>query len=132
MFTIYGGKTDFDQWDKEQRVTDSSLTAGDKVIFLESSGMTVPMKAYIHNGDVVVDVPNKLLATEAPILVRIAGRTETYTKFPVNAKDKPKDYVFEDNSIWKPEADEVTLAAAKEYTDNRINAELRGIENGTY
>ena len=104
MFTIYGGNTEFKQWEQGQRVVESNLVAGDKVVFLNSSGMTLPMKAYTLDGEVVVDVPNKLLTMALPILVYICGNSDTETIIPVVAQDKPENYVFVDNDDWKPDA----------------------------
>ncbi len=100
MFTIYGGNTEFNQWDVNQRVTEPSLVAGDKVIFRNSSGMTHPMKAYTDNGTVVVDVPNELLTMAVPVLVYVNGHPETRTSIPVVAQDKPEGYVLVDNDDW--------------------------------
>lgn len=100
MFTICGGNTEFNQWDLNQRVVEPRLVAGDKVIFLNSSGMTYPMKAYSHNGEVVVDVPNIILTKAVPMVVYINGHYETRTSFNVVAQDKPEDYVFVDNDDW--------------------------------
>jgi hypothetical protein len=100
MFTIYGGKTEFHQWDLNQRVVEPRLCAGDKVIFLNSSGMTFPMVAYSYRGEVVVDVPNKILTMAMPIVMYINGYYETRTSFNVVAKEKPENYVFVDNDDW--------------------------------
>ena len=100
MFTIVGEKTKFNQWEQNQQVTESSLVAGDKVIFLNSSGMTHPMQAYTNGSEVVVDVPNKILTIAAPVVVYINGRYDTRTSIPVDAQTKPTDYVFVDNDDW--------------------------------
>ncbi len=100
MFTIYGGNTEFNQWDLEQRVVEPSLVAGDKVVFLNSSGMTHPMMAYRYDNDIVVDVPNELLTMAMPIVVYINGRYDTRTSISVTAKAKPEGYIFVDNSGW--------------------------------
>lgn len=100
MFTIYGGNTEFNQWDLEQRAVEPSLVAGDKVVFLNSSGMTYPMKAYRYDNDIVVDVPNELLTMAMPIVVYINGRYDTRTIISVTAKTKPEGYIFVDNSDW--------------------------------
>lgn len=105
MFTIYGGNTEFNQWDLNQRVVEPRLVAGDKVIFLNSSGMTYPMKAYDHGGEVVVDVPNKLLTMAVPMVVYINGYYETRTSFNVVAREKPEDYIFVDNDDWPSDSD---------------------------
>lgn len=101
MFTICNASAnEFNQWDLNQCVIEPRLAVGDKVIFLNSSGMTFPMKAYSHNGDVVVDVPNKLLTMSMPIVVYINGYCETRTSFNVVAQTKPDGYVYVDNDDW--------------------------------
>ena len=110
MFTIYDGSTEFNQWDQNQRVTETRLVAGDKVVFLNSSGMTFPMKAYKHEGEVVVDVPNKLLQDALPVVVYINNHShETRTWFNVVAQDKPDSYAFEDNDDWPSESADVDV-----------------------
>lgn len=97
MFTIYGGNTEFNQWDLEQRVVDPSMVAGDKVVFLTSSGMTFHMTAHFYMGNIVADVPNKLLTVATPIVAYICGHPETMTSIPVLAQEKPEGYVCVDN-----------------------------------
>ena len=98
MFTIYGGKAAFDQWDKGQRVENPEMAAGDKVIFLNGCGETHPMKAYTYEGSVVCDVPNDLLRMARPILVDLCGSREHTTRLMVMPREKPDDYVYEDNT----------------------------------
>lgn len=98
MFTIYGEKTEFSQWEQGQRVTNPKLAVGDKVRFWNASGETHPMIAYMHEGVVVADVPNDLLQHCSPILVELCGDPECLTRFIVNAQDKPAGYVFVDNT----------------------------------
>lgn len=102
MFTIYGGKTEFNQWEQGHRVTEPKLAVGDKVRFWNASGETHPMIAYQHEGVIVADVPNDLLQHYSPILVELCGNPECLTRFIVNAQDKPADYVFVDNTHCEP------------------------------
>lgn len=102
MFTIYGGKTEFKQWEQGQRVTNPKLAVGDKVRFWNQSGETHPMIAYKHEGVVVADVPNDLLQHCSPILVELCGDPECMCRFLVTAQDKPADYVFIDNTHCEP------------------------------
>lgn len=104
MFTIYGGKAAFDQWDKGQRVENPEMAAGDKVIFLNGCGETHPMKAYTHEGSVVCDVPNDLLRMARPILVDLCGSREHTTRLLVTPREKPDDYVYEDNTMYPQES----------------------------
>lgn len=104
MFTIYGGKTEFSQWEQGQRVTNPKLAVGDKVRFWNASGETHPMIAYMHEGVVVADVPNDLLQHCSPILVELCGDPECLTRFIVNAQGKPAGYKFIDNTFCEPAA----------------------------
>lgn len=104
MFTIYGGKTEFSQWEQGQRVTNPKLAVGDKVRFWNASGETHPMIAYMHEGVVVADVPNDLLQHCSPILVELCGDPECLTRFIVIAQDKPAGYKFIDNTFCEPAA----------------------------
>lgn len=105
MFYSYGyneGATvEYFQWSTNVQLEEPSLKVGDKVIFLNSSGMTHPMKAYAYEDKIVVDVPNILFTVAVPFVVYIEGRYETRTRFKVNARDnKPGDYVYVDNDDW--------------------------------
>ena len=100
MFTIYGGNTEFNQWELNQKVTEPGLSVGDKVVFVNSNGFCYPMKAYMYGSEVVVDAPNALLTMTSPIVVYINGKYETRTSISVVAQERPKDYVFVDNAKW--------------------------------
>lgn len=97
MFTIFGGATAFTQWQKDQKVTNPNMTAGDPVYFAASNGESYPTRAYISGGDVVADVPNELLTMHKPFTARLDDHDEPVTIFRVEAADKPSDYVYEDN-----------------------------------
>ena len=104
MFTIYGGKAAFDQWDQGQRVTNPAMQAGDKVTFTNCTGETHPMKAYTYEGAVVCDVPNDLLMKASPILVDLCGSFEFRTRLLVMPRKKPEGYVYEDNTAYPQES----------------------------
>ena len=69
MFTIYGGKQEFMQWDLDQFVTNPCMQEGDEVVFYNSHGATYVVKAFVQNGEVLADVPNYLLQMDGNILV---------------------------------------------------------------
>ena len=104
MFTIYGGKTEFNQWDQGQRVTNPNMVVGDKVRFWNATGETHPMIAYLHEGVVVADVPNDLLQNACPIVVELCGKPECQGRFTVNfvSDKKPDGYIFIDNTHCEP------------------------------
>lgn len=96
MFTIYGGKTEFEQWDLDQLVSNPCMKEGNEVVFKNSHGETYVTKAFKRGGEVLADVPNYLLQKHGNILVTLeqgADRhTECETIITVRAKDKPEDY----------------------------------------
>lgn len=104
MFTIYGGKTEFNQWEQGQMITNPNMAVGDKVRFWNASGETHPMIAYKHDGVVVVDVPNDLLQRASPILVDLCGKPEYLTRFMVNfvSHKEPEGYQYIDNTHCEP------------------------------
>lgn len=104
MFTIYGGKTEFNQWEQGQMITNPNMAVGDKVRFWNASGETHPMIAYKHDGVIVVDVPNDLLQRASPILVDLCGKPEYLTRFMVNfvSHREPEGYQFIDNTHCDP------------------------------
>lgn len=101
MFNIYGNKTEFKQWEQGQMVTNDDMRVGDKVTFHDSTGHTVIMTAYNHNGTVVADVPNTMLATPYDVVVTLGNGAamvaEERTKLMVMPTEKPADYNFIDN-----------------------------------
>ena len=100
MFTIFGGATAFTQWQKDQKVINPDMKAGDPVYFAAGSGVSYPTRAYISGGDIVADVPNELLTVPKPFTVRLNNYpdyAEPVTIFSVEAADKPSGYVYEDN-----------------------------------
>lgn len=96
MFTIYGGKTEFEQWDLDQLVSNPCMKEGNEIVFRNSHGETYVTRAFKQGGEVLADVPNYLLQKHGNILVTLeqgADRhTECETIITVTAKDKPEDY----------------------------------------
>lgn len=96
MFIIYGGATEFNQWELNKLVMNPCMKEGDTVVFRNSHGETYVVKAFVQAGEIMADVPNYLLQTEGNILVDLGQglerHTECITTFTVVAKDKPEDY----------------------------------------
>lgn len=96
MFTIYGGKAEFNQWDLDQLVTCSCLQEGDKVVF-SGFGKAYETTAFVQDGEVLADVPNFLLKEPGYIRVDLgwglACHMDCRTTFTVVKKNKPEDYV---------------------------------------
>lgn len=101
MFSIYDGREEFYQWDKDRKiiVEDSSIK---EVHFCNKTGdCSLVSEVYFHDGDYVANVPNLLLETAWRI--HVYGYTGDYTKhtacFKVNARTKPEDYVHTDEEL---------------------------------
>lgn len=96
MFNIYGGATEFNQWDLDQFVTNDCMKAGDEVVFRNASGETYVVKAFEQNGEVLADVPNYLLKKAKNILVDLEQGADKHddcrTVFTVVAQDEPDGY----------------------------------------
>lgn len=123
MFTIYGGKTEFEQWDLDQLVSNPCMKEGNEVVFRNSHGETYVTKAFKQGGEILTDVPNYLLQKHGNILVTLeqgADRhTECETIITVTAKDKPEDYKCGGNVKERKQADALTaanIASALGYT----------------
>lgn len=99
MFQTLNGDS-LKQWKQGQKITEPTMSAGDKVVFVNSSGMTIPMRAYNYGNSVVVDVPNKMVTTTDPFVVYINGRSETRCRLKMAHQAKPVDYMYIDNDDW--------------------------------
>lgn len=107
MFIIYGGATEFNQWELNKLVMNPCMKEGDTVVFRNSHGETYVVKAFVQDGEIMADVPNYLLQTEGNILVDLGQglerHTECRTTFTVVAKGKPEDYECPYNIPDRPE-----------------------------
>lgn len=106
MFKIYGGATEFKQWELDQMVTNPCMKAGDEVVFRNASGETYVTKVFEQNGEVVADVPNYLLQKALNILVDLEQGADKHddcrTTFSVVAQDKPDGYECKHNLPDRP------------------------------
>lgn len=102
MFQIQGGKKAFDQWDLNQKVTNESMLAGDRVRFCSNNGETGITYARDDGGTIVADVPNELLRVAKTILVQLGSgaywKCEHKTTFKVNPAQMPEGYECTDNT----------------------------------
>lgn len=104
MFQILGSESqEFNQWEQGKMVINPCMKAGDEVVFRNSSGATAVMIAREESGQVVCDVPNKLLQMCCNILVDLEQGKEQHsdcqTTFPVIYAQKPDGYKCVDNSV---------------------------------
>lgn len=108
MFYIVGGKTEFTQWETDQKLMNEHMQSGDTVVFASASGKTHNMTAYDLAGQAVVDVPNDMLQAAQGIVVTLGQGAEhrggCRTAFAVVAADMPDGYSYRDNSKAKPNA----------------------------
>lgn len=105
MFTIYGGKTEFNQWEKDHRVVNPNMSDCEQVAFRMSNGRTGVSRAYEHEGQMVADVPNHLLKYSGNMMVELGQgknlRIEETTYFPVTKTEKPEEYEETENRNLK-------------------------------
>lgn len=104
MFEIVGREEQvFEQWEQGAKVSNPCMKAGDEAVFRNASGATAVMIAREESGQVVCDVPNKLLQMCCNILVDLEQgndrHTECRTTFTVNPAQKPDGYKCVDNSV---------------------------------
>lgn len=95
MFHIYGGKTEFQQWETGQLVTCPHMEVGDAVVF-RAHGKAYATKATQREVGVWADVPNYLLQEAGQIRVDLGwdanGHLDCRTYFEVAEREKPEDY----------------------------------------
>lgn len=101
MFTIYDGRAEFYQWDKDRKIVvkDSSIK---QVHFCNrTDSCSLVTEVYLLDGVSVADVPNILLTTDWNI--NVFGYTGDYTKhskcFKVNSRSKPADYIYTETEV---------------------------------
>lgn len=116
MFTIYDGREEFYQWDKDRKLIVDDASIKEVHFCNKTDDCSLPKETYTKDGLTLVDVPNSLLQTDWKI--RVYGYTGDYTKheayFKVNAKSKPLDYVYTEEELWTAEkAVEAALEEAK-------------------
>ena len=101
LFTIYGGKREFAQWDLDHLVTCPCMQKGDKVFFY-ANGKNRSTTAYERDGEIVADVPNALLQLPGSIRIDLGSGLECHidcrTEINITEREKPDGYCCTDNS----------------------------------
>ncbi len=132
MFKIYGGATEFKQWELDQMVTNPCMKAGDEVVFRNASGETYVVKAFEQNGEVVADVPNYLLQDALNILVDLEQGADKHddcrTTFVVVAQDKPEGYDCPCNLPDRPVKTAGGVSSWNDLTDKPFGTEIGMVE----
>lgn len=90
--------TSLTQWDQGILLLNDEMQSGDTVRFVNEYGMSGTMTAYLLNGEVVVEIPNRLLQFDAALTACIAY-TDERTVFEVASADKPSDHEFVNNEL---------------------------------
>lgn len=124
MFKIYGGNTEFNQWEQGKLLTNKHMTVGDRVLFRSGGGKTIPVDAKMKDGTIAVDVPNELLTRVDNITVDLVGKTGCRTTFMVNPCECPPEYA-KINNIPKA-ADEVVKSVLGIAPDRNGNVNIEG------
>lgn len=120
IFSIYGGRTAFWQWDLGQRLIVSDDTCSE-VHFDNGTTEKAPVcKVKEENGLRLVDVPNIFLQSDRQLKVYAFVKDETgqYTEhaeiFEVLQKLKPDDYVYTETEILTWEALDQRITSLEE------------------
>ena len=106
MFKIYDGRTEFFQWDLDEKliVEDSTVT---QVHFSNKTDtLALVCEVYDFEGLRVANVPNILLQNSWDMKVYAYKDNHTVTKerFKVRARTKPADYVYTETEVLSYEA----------------------------
>ena len=114
MFTIYGDRKSFYQWDLNQRlIVNTECTEVHFTNILSAEALVC--LTYEFEGLTVVDVPNILLTEpleiKAYVVVNDADnyRTDNSDSFEVIKRDKPSDYVYTETEVKRYESLEARI-----------------------
>jgi hypothetical protein len=124
---IVDGRSDFYQWDCNQRITSNKFKDGGKVHFSNiKQKEAVTVVAYVEHNQFVADVPNILLMDSLPITayVYVDDHTVYEQVFKVKQRPKPSDYVYTETEIYT-----IETAVHKALEDAKASGEFNG-ENG--
>jgi hypothetical protein len=101
MFSIYDGREEFYQWDKDRKLIVEDKTIKEVHFCNKTDDCSLVCEVYEDGGQRLVNVPNILLTTDWRI--NVYGYTEDYTKhsacFKVNGRSKPADYVYTETEV---------------------------------
>jgi hypothetical protein len=101
MFNLFDA-TKLTQWEQGKKLTNNHMTAGQKVLFSNSTGATAVMYAYDDGGIVKVNIPNELLQSAGKLIVDLDGSPSCRSRFDVNPADKPDNYTPVESDACTP------------------------------
>lgn len=101
MFNLFDA-TKLTQWEQGKKLTNNHMTAGQKVLFSNSTGATAVMYAYDDGGIVKVNIPNELLQSAGKLIVNLDGSPSCRSRFDVNPADKPDNYALVESDACTP------------------------------
>ena len=101
MFKIYDGRTEFYQWDLDQKLIVSDPTITEVHFCNQTEACSLVCEVYEEDGQHLVNVPNILLQDNWPI--RAYAHCDCFTKasttFEIIARTKPADYVYTETEV---------------------------------
>lgn len=106
MMRIYDGRTEFYQYDTNQKLICDSCKIGEEIHFSNDFYSKAAMcRTYEFEGSIVVDVPNLYLLTSGELLVYLThidndsrSTLKQYT-FAVKERKRPSDYVYTETEV---------------------------------
>ena len=101
MFNLFDA-TKLTQWEQGKKLTNNHMTAGQKVLFSNSTGATAVMYAYDDGGIVKVNIPNELLQSAGKLIVDLDGSPSCRRMFNVKSADKPDNYTLVETDACTP------------------------------
>ena len=122
MFKIYDGRNELWQWDLDRKLIISDPTITEVHFCNKTDNCSLVCEVYENDGLRLVDVPNILLQNAWDI--RVYGYcgecyTKQFTKFKVNARTKPVDYVYTETEVKNWEA----LSERMDYIEEIVSEE---------
>lgn len=117
MVKIYNGRSYFWQWELDQKLIVKAPNCTEVHFEDDNSDVALVCEVYELDGKRVVNVPNIILQTAGNLIAYIVFDNTTIRKsrFVVNPRQKPADYVYTETECWTVEgAVERALQEAKE------------------
>lgn len=131
MFEILDGRMAFCQWDIDRKLKTDGLPEGCTILFSnESYPDAIPSSTYLHDGQMICDVPNIFLTYAESIDVNafpedeFGNRTTHHKTIAVSAKKKPADYAYSEQEILNYKSIDERLKVVEEKIETGGNVTL--------